>query len=140
MDKTVIIAIIIGIVVLGGGLYFGGVFNTEDNSILNGDTIDDASVNDIPANEPFDGILMIRIEYDGMFTAGYGSANKNDDFTATGSQEIDLGNSSYVDVGAKKSDDSSRLLKLTILKDGVVVAEKTTSDPYGEVIIHYTIN
>ncbi|MCL2311351.1 MAG: InlB B-repeat-containing protein [Firmicutes bacterium] len=82
--------------------------------------------------------LKIRIEYDGVFHAGYGSANKyREGFTTKGSYYEDLGNSNYVDVGAKKDDGSSKLLKLSVLKGNKVVAEKTTRDPYGEVIINY---
>jgi uncharacterized repeat protein (TIGR02543 family) len=87
--------------------------------------------------------LRIKISYPGKFTAGYGagngtkSANKKDDFTSSGYVEINLGNSTYVNVGAKKCDNSSKLLKLSVLKGDKVVAEKITREPYGEVKISY---
>ena len=140
IDKTEIAGIVIFIVaVIGISLYLGGFFEIGENDTLKGQNITDIPGKDSPAEESSDGSLKIKIEYDGTFTAGYGSANKNDDFTSSGSREIDLGNSTYVDVGAKKSDESSGLLKLTILKGDKVVSEKTTTDPYGEVIIHYSL-
>ncbi|MCL2114626.1 MAG: hypothetical protein FWH29_00210 [Methanobrevibacter sp.] len=141
IDIKEIVAIVICIVVvIGVSLYFAGFLDNDEEDTVYGDDITDIHNNDSPAEESSSGSLKIKIEYNGTFTAGYGSANKNDDFTSSGSREIDLGNSTYVDVGAKKSDDSSGLLKLTILKGDKVVSEKTTTDPYGEVIIHYSIN
>ncbi|MCL2115400.1 MAG: DUF4062 domain-containing protein [Methanobrevibacter sp.] len=109
------------------------VFNYYGNNNL--DNI--AGFGDYSPVQESNGNLKIKIEYDGEFTAGYGSHDQNDDFTATDYWEIDLGDSPYVDVGAKKSDSGNGLLKLFVLKGEKIVAEKTTTDPYGEIIIHY---
>ena len=134
MDNIEIGAIVIVItVIIGLGLHFGGVFNSEDNN-----TVEEVSIiNSTPA-EPITGSLKIKIEYDGEFTGGYGSNNQNDDFTAQGSKEINLGDAAtYVNVGAKKSDGSSGVLTLSVLKGDTIVAEKNTTAPYGEIKIDY---
>jgi len=92
-----------------------------------------------------DKTLKIKIEYNDKFTAGYSAGNKIDhtnaikheDFDSTGYVVKNLGDLTWVSVGAKKSDDSSKLLKLSVLKGDKVVAEKTTRNPHGEIIINY---
>ena len=102
--------------------------NDSSENIIN----DNTSTNDIDNDE-----LKIVIDYNGKYTAGYGSAYSNNDVTTAGYQEYNLGKTSYVDVGAKKSDSSSNLLKITIYKGNKIVKEGSTSAPYGEVVLHY---
>jgi hypothetical protein len=140
MDNSEIAAIIITIVVIVGlGLYLGGVFNSEENNNLENNTTDEVPVVNNSTVESATGSLKIKIEYDGEFTGGYGSDNQNDDFTNRGSKVINLGeDATYVNVGAKKSDGGSGLLTLSILKGDSVVAEKNTTVPYGEIKIDYS--
>ncbi|WP_067258853.1 hypothetical protein [Methanobrevibacter cuticularis] len=99
----------------------------NNNSVIN--------TTDSKENYPSD--YKIVIDYDGPYTSGYGTEFTNDDFTTSGRKQIDVGQTSHIDVGAKKSDGSNEQLTLSILKGDKVVETKSTTDPYGEVIINF---
>ena len=147
--KIVIIILILAIAVTGLLYFFGGFQSDVDvDNNNNATTIidDNAGLNDSDTNKSHENKdnnnaassgYRIMIDYNGEYTAGYGSANQHDDVTTAGHQEYDLGETTYVDVGAKKSDGGSGELRLAIYKGDKLVEEKTTTSPYGEVIINY---
>lgn len=79
----------------------------------------------------------IVVDYDGPYTAGYGTEFSNYDFTSNGPTEFSVGNTSFINVGAKKSDGSNRKLTLSIMRGDKVIEEESTTAPYGEVKINF---
>ncbi|MDL2247064.1 hypothetical protein LJB96_05560 [Methanobrevibacter sp. OttesenSCG-928-K11] len=80
------------------------------------------------------------ISYNGPYTAGWGSASSSSDVSTSGYQEYNLGKTTYVDVGAKKSNGGTEALTIQIYKENQLVEQKSTNNPYGEVIINYKEN
>ncbi|KZX16777.1 hypothetical protein MBCUT_06410 [Methanobrevibacter cuticularis] len=79
----------------------------------------------------------IVVDYNGSYTMGYGSDFTHDDTSSSGHKEFNLNQSSYINVGAKKSDGSDGKLNLSIMRGNRVIEKESTTDPYGEVIIHF---
>jgi len=81
MDKIEIGAIVLAIVVICGvGLYLLGVFENNEKKDFGNKTPNYTSIKNSAANQSsFGGSLKIRIQYDSLFTAGYGRVDKNDD-------------------------------------------------------------
>lgn len=87
---------------------------------------------------------IIQIDHDGEYTAGFGSEQlTKEGFTGYSFEEFDLGDTSYVDAGAKKSTDNSKAIKLKILKKRMIniggyekIAENITSTPYGNIVLN----
>lgn len=87
---------------------------------------------------------IIQIDHDGEYAAGFGSEHlTKEGFTGYSFEEFDLGDTSYVDVGAKKSTDNSKAIKLKILKKRMInmgsyekIAENITSAPYGNIVLN----
>ena len=144
--KAVIIILVL-VTLIAGAIYFSGMFqedsidvvnNTHDGDNSTDDPIDmNSSYKSENTNNTASSSYKIVIDYNGKYTAGYGSANKHDDVTTAGHQEFDLGETTYVDVGAKKSDGGSGKLRIAIYKGDKLVKEGSTSEPYGEIILSY---
>ena len=86
---------------------------------------------------------IIEIEYPGQFHAGFGSENLNrEGFTTNNIHVENLGDTSYINIGAKKDSSDSGTLTLIIKKKWLlyegIVASNSTSSPYGEVELHYS--
>ncbi|WP_409199910.1 hypothetical protein [Methanobrevibacter sp. DSM 116169] len=140
--KQIIAGILIIAAIISIGAYGYGFLNsdltqsTNENVNTSQDiknTTNNSTKNTTDENEDY----KIVIDYDGPFTAGYGSANAHDDVTSSGHREYDLGKTTYVDVGVKKSDSSNNELKVTIYKGNTIVKEDSTSEPNGEIVLHY---
>lgn len=105
--------------------------NTTNVNTTSNDSVDS---NDISASADY----KIVINYDGPYTAGYGTEFDNYDFTSEGHTEFDVGNTSFINVGAKKSDGSSGKLTISIMNGDKVVEEKSTTAPHGEIKVHFS--
>jgi len=87
---------------------------------------------------------IIQISHDGEYTGGFGSEHLTiPEFTEYAYKQFNLGNTNYIDVGAKKSTDNLKAIKLKILKKRMInifgdekLAENVTSTPYGEVVLN----
>jgi len=128
-NKNVVLLCVIVLVIfasVGLGFYFDGFNNSLNQSDSSGDAVSNV-----------DAGYRIVVDYDGPYTSGYGTEFDKYDFTSEGYNDFDVGNTSFINVGAKKSDGSNKKLTLKIMKGNSVVEEKTTTKPYGEVTIHF---
>lgn len=139
MYKKIILAIFVIAIIISVLGHVSGFFERIDqqNPAFLDSNENNISINQTNNENSQDSKYKIVIEYNGLYTAGYGSANKNDDVTTSGFNEYYLEDTNYVDVGAKKADGGNGELKISIMKGNVIVEEKTTSQPYGEIIINY---
>ncbi|MBC7118875.1 MAG: hypothetical protein H5T36_00310 [Methanobacteriaceae archaeon] len=76
--------------------------------------------------------VQVKVDYPGYWEGSYADDSGSQSISGTGSKTYDLpGDTTFVSVTAQKMDESSDKLTVQILKDGQVVAEKSTTAPYG---------
>ncbi|MDD1694565.1 MAG: hypothetical protein LUQ71_07555, partial [Methanoregula sp.] len=100
-----------------------------------------ASVTTIPqttqAVAPQQSGVWIRIEYNGNYTASYGTSGRMKDITGNGEQYYQIpAKDEIVDATVMKLDESGGLLKASIYNNGVLAASGSTTKPHGTVEIH----
>lgn len=89
--------------------------------------------------------ILIRVEYDGKLKCSYGDETVLVSFSSTQSRTVSLKNTAQINpwvisCNAQKLDNSSKTLKLMIMKtDGTILKENSTSAPYGLTQIIYSI-
>lgn len=81
--------------------------------------------------------VWVRIQYDGKYTAAYGTSGRIREVSASGEQYYQIpAKDQIVDAVVQKLDASGDLLVVSIYEDGVMVKGSSTTKPYGTVEIH----
>lgn len=89
--------------------------------------------------------VLIKVEYNGEWQGSYGDQTVLVGWSSTGPRTVSLKkvakiNLWFIEASAQKLDNSSKTLKLMIMKtDGTVLKEDSTSAPYGLIQITYSI-
>lgn len=78
------------------------------------------------------GTIQVKVDYSGKWSGALGAGGNVKTVDGTGPQTFDIQNPRYfVSVNAQKMDDSNRLLTVSILRNGNVVATENTNAAYG---------
>jgi len=81
--------------------------------------------------------VWIRIEYDGDYTASFGTSGRMKDITGSGEQYYQIpAKDQIVDAVVQKTDASGGVLKVTIFNEGVPAKSGSTTSPRGTVELH----
>ncbi|PKG33579.1 hypothetical protein [Methanoregula sp.] len=81
--------------------------------------------------------VWIRIQYDGEYSASYGTSGRIREVSASGEQYYQIpAKDQIVDAVVQKLDASGDLLTVSIFQDGIQVSGSSTTKPYGTVEIH----
>lgn len=81
--------------------------------------------------------VWVRIQYDGKYSASYGTSGRIREVSASGEQYYQIpAKDQIVDAVVQKLDASGDLLTVSIYQDGVQVSGSSTTKPYGTVEIH----
>jgi hypothetical protein len=81
--------------------------------------------------------VWVRIQYDGQYTAAYGTSGRIREVTASGEQYYQIpAKDQIVDATVQKLDASGDLLTVSIYLDGARFSSSSTTKPYGTVEIH----
>ena len=81
--------------------------------------------------------VWVRIQYDGQYTAAYGTSGRIREVTASGEQYYQIpAKDQIVDATVQKLDASGDILTVSIYLDGVRFSSSSTTKPYGTVEIH----
>ena len=129
------IVIILGILVIGM-LLFSFIYNNSQPS--NQDSLnvitDDGSLNH-SSSYPF----VAVITYEGDWSAQMGDPNYLLSKSGYGNQSYSLDCAPWekVTIMAQKTDYGEGTLTIKLLRNGEVVAENSTTDPAGKLVIHY---
>ncbi len=81
--------------------------------------------------------VWIRIEYDGDYTASFGTAGRMKEIAASGEQYYQIpAKDQIVDAVVEKADATGGLLKVTIYSNGMPAKSGSTTSPRGTVELH----
>jgi hypothetical protein len=81
--------------------------------------------------------VWVRIEYNGKFTASFGTAGRMRDVAGSGDQFYQIpAKDEIVDATVQKLDDSGNALTVSVYNNGELAKSGTTSHPHGTIDLH----
>lgn len=89
------------------------------------------------ATDPWLSGVWVRIQYDGEYSASYGTSGRLREVTGSGDQYYQIpAKDQIVEAAVEKLDESGGLLTVSIYNDGILAASSSTTKPHGTVEIH----